>query len=44
MKFLRKFKELLNPVQVFDLMNGGPLPGYVSEERGVAEFFTDKDC
>ncbi|XP_063681030.1 diacylglycerol kinase eta-like [Bolinopsis microptera] len=26
-KFLRKFKELLNPIQVFDLMNGGPMPG-----------------
>uniref|UniRef100_H3B529 Diacylglycerol kinase n=1 Tax=Latimeria chalumnae TaxID=7897 RepID=H3B529_LATCH len=23
-KFLRKFKQLLNPAQVFDLMNGGP--------------------
>jgi len=26
-KFLRKFKQLLNPAQVFDLMNGGPNPG-----------------
>ncbi|KAJ3591060.1 hypothetical protein NHX12_009007, partial [Muraenolepis orangiensis] len=24
-KFLRRFKQLLNPAQVFDLMNGGPL-------------------
>jgi len=28
-KFLRRFKQLLNPAQVFDLMNGGPHPGYV---------------
>lgn len=28
MKFLRKFKQLLNPAQVFDLMNGGPELGY----------------
>lgn len=27
-KFLRKFKQLLNPAQVFDLMNGGPQLGY----------------
>lgn len=27
-KFLRKFKQLLNPAQVFDLMNGGPELGY----------------
>ncbi|XP_059151965.1 diacylglycerol kinase delta-like [Physella acuta] len=26
-KFLRRFKQLLNPAQVFDLMNGGPFPG-----------------
>uniref|UniRef100_A0A8K9UL95 Diacylglycerol kinase n=1 Tax=Oncorhynchus mykiss TaxID=8022 RepID=A0A8K9UL95_ONCMY len=26
-KFLRKFKQLLNPAQVFDLMNGGPQLG-----------------
>lgn len=23
-KFLRRFKQLLNPAQVFDLVNGGP--------------------
>lgn len=28
-KFLRKFKQLLNPAQVFDLMNGGPELGCV---------------
>lgn len=27
-KFLRRFKQLLNPAQVFDLMNGGPSLGY----------------
>ncbi|KAK7482756.1 hypothetical protein BaRGS_00026054 [Batillaria attramentaria] len=26
-KFLRRFKQLMNPAQVFDLMNGGPYPG-----------------
>ncbi|XP_071838981.1 diacylglycerol kinase delta-like isoform X3 [Apostichopus japonicus] len=26
-KFLRRFRQLLNPVQVFDLMNGGPYMG-----------------
>uniref|UniRef100_A0AAY5EHG0 Diacylglycerol kinase n=1 Tax=Electrophorus electricus TaxID=8005 RepID=A0AAY5EHG0_ELEEL len=26
-KFLRKFRQLLNPAQVFDLMNGGPQLG-----------------
>ena len=26
---LRKFKQLLNPAQVFDLMNGGPKMGQV---------------
>ena len=26
---LRRFKQLLNPAQVFDLMNGGPHIGYV---------------
>ncbi|TSX85980.1 Autophagy-related protein 16-1 [Bagarius yarrelli] len=27
-KFLRRFKQLLNPAQVFDLMNGGPHLGW----------------
>ncbi|KAL0615098.1 Diacylglycerol kinase eta, partial [Plecturocebus cupreus] len=27
-KFLRRFKQLLNPAQVFDLMNGGPHLGF----------------
>lgn len=27
-KFLRKFKQQLNPAQVFDLMNGGPQLGW----------------
>lgn len=27
LKFLRRFKQLLNPAQVFDLMNGGPRLG-----------------
>ncbi|XP_012222170.2 diacylglycerol kinase eta isoform X2 [Linepithema humile] len=26
-KFLRRFKQLLNPAQVFDLIKGGPSPG-----------------
>lgn len=26
-KFLRRFKQLLNPAQIFDLMNGGPHAG-----------------
>ncbi|OXB54577.1 hypothetical protein ASZ78_009331 [Callipepla squamata] len=28
-KFLRRFKQSLNPAQVFDLMNGGPHLGYL---------------
>ena len=26
---ISSFRHLLNPHQVFDLQNGGPLPGYV---------------
>lgn len=29
-KFLRRFKQLLNPAQVFDLIHGGPGLGYAS--------------
>jgi len=28
MELIRSFRKLLNPHQVYDLMNGGPLPGY----------------
>lgn len=27
MELIRSFRKLLNPHQVYDLMNGGPLPG-----------------
>ena len=27
MELIRSFRKLLNPLQVYDLMNGGPLPG-----------------
>ena len=27
---ISSFRKLLNPYQVFDLDNGGPLPGYVN--------------
>ena len=29
MELIRSFRKLLNPHQVYDLMNGGPLPGFV---------------
>jgi len=29
MDLIRSFRKLLNPHQVYDLMNGGPLPGSV---------------
>lgn len=29
MELIRSFRKLLNPHQVYDLMNGGPLPGLV---------------
>ncbi|XP_043913418.1 diacylglycerol kinase eta-like isoform X2 [Protopterus annectens] len=35
-KFLRKFKQLLNPAQVFDLMNGGPRIGLQLFQKFVA--------
>lgn len=28
MELINSFRKLLNPYQVFDLDNGGPLPGY----------------
>ena len=28
-QLISSFRKLLNPHQVFDLYNGGPLPGYV---------------
>jgi len=28
MDLIRSFRKLLNPHQVYDLMNGGPLPGF----------------
>lgn len=31
-KFLRRFKQLLNPAQVFDLMNGGPHLGWATRK------------
>ena len=31
-KFLRKFKQLLNPFQVFDLIQDGPVPGYILDK------------
>jgi len=30
MDLIRSFRKLLNPHQVYDLMNGGPLPGSVA--------------
>ena len=30
MDLIRSFRKLLNPHQVYDLMNGGPLPGFVT--------------
>ena len=30
MELIRSFRKLLNPHQVYDLMNGGPLPGLVT--------------
>jgi len=29
MDLIRSFRKLLNAHQVYDLMNGGPLPGFV---------------
>lgn len=29
LELISSFRKLLNPYQVFDLDNGGPLPGYV---------------
>ncbi|KAK1890207.1 Diacylglycerol kinase kappa [Dissostichus eleginoides] len=45
-KFLRKFKQLLNPAQVFDLMNGGPELGLrlfqKRRQRGLGALRADK--
>jgi len=30
MDLIHSFRKLLNPHQVYDLMNGGPLPGSVA--------------
>lgn len=30
LELISSFRKLLNPYQVFDLDNGGPLPGYCS--------------
>lgn len=37
-KFLRRFKQLLNPAQVFDLINGGPGLGYVIDILVISDF------
>lgn len=29
LELISSFRKLLNPYQVFDLDNGGPLPGYI---------------
>lgn len=39
-KFLRKFKQLLNPAQVFDLMNGGPELGYFTAFSNFQSIFS----
>ncbi|KAJ8781611.1 hypothetical protein J1605_010869 [Eschrichtius robustus] len=36
-KFLRRFKQLLNPAQVFDLMNGGPHLGRTPDDTGFGK-------
>jgi diacylglycerol kinase (ATP) len=32
-ELISSFRKLLNPYQVFDLDNGGPLPGWVETEN-----------
>jgi len=33
MDLIHSFRKLLNPHQVYDLMNGGPLPGSVAQHQ-----------
>ena len=41
-KFLRRFKQLLNPAQVFDLMNGGPHLGWERQRERATDRETEK--
>lgn len=36
-ELISSFRKLLNPYQVFDLDNGGPLPGYLKNRLTVLE-------
>ena len=36
MDLIHSFRKLLNPHQVYDLMNGGPLPGYVVPNGSIS--------
>lgn len=35
LQLISSFRKLLNPYQVFDLDNGGPLPGYTKKQITV---------